>query len=43
MTEWGKVLEAKPIPVPFAINSDGFKTVQNVSANSHTCLFGTNH
>jgi hypothetical protein len=43
MTERGKVLEAKPVPVPFAINNDGFKTVQNVSENSHTCLLGTNH
>jgi len=43
MTERGKVLEAKPAPVPFATNNDGFKTVQNVTANSHTCLLGTNH
>jgi len=43
MTERGKVLEAKPVPVPFAINKDGFKTAQNVSANSHTCLLSTNH
>jgi hypothetical protein len=32
MTERGKVLEAKPVPEPSAINIDGFKIVQNVTA-----------
>jgi hypothetical protein len=44
MTEWGKVLEAKPVPVPFAINSDGSKLYRMyLQTATLAYLLGTNH